>query len=67
MVVPVWFSPSTSAVDIRQLLKITVSDFESFVQPERLILVIDGPQLADSVADDLQKEEETSPGGSFRV
>lgn len=42
MVIPVWFSRETPQEQIEQLLFATLEDWEVFVKPERVVIVLDG-------------------------
>lgn len=42
MVIPVWFSPETPSEQVEQLLFDTLEDWDVFVMPERVVIVLDG-------------------------
>lgn len=42
MVVPVWFPPNTPSEQVEELLSATLRDWEVFLLPERIVIVLDG-------------------------
>jgi len=67
MVIPVWFSSQVQDKMIRRLLMATLSDFPILVSPERLLLVVDGPQRAAGVVEGLQAEFRSANAQTFRM
>ncbi|MCC6444977.1 MAG: glycosyltransferase [Armatimonadetes bacterium] len=44
MVVPAWFPTDTPQEQVEALLRATLSDFDSLLEPERLVVVVDGQE-----------------------
>jgi hypothetical protein len=55
MVVPVWFSRKTPASFAEELLTLTLDNFEEYVRPENVFLVVDGDERSLKIARRVQK------------
>ncbi len=62
MVVPVWFSKGSSAALAERLLTLTLDNFQKYVRPDNLCLVVDGDQRSLKIAQRVQKS--LSAGGT---
>jgi hypothetical protein len=67
MLIPVWFPPSVSDDQIRDILANTLHDCEHFLPWEHVVLVIDGDARSYAVAQDLQASYRQRYGQAFDV
>lgn len=66
MVVPVWFSRKTASCLAEELLTLTLDNYEEYVRPENVCLVVDGDERSLGMARRVQKAL-AKGGGSFEV
>ncbi len=55
MVIPVWFAPTTPSEQIANLLSATLQDWETFMLPERVIVVLDGCEWCEQPLKEVQQ------------
>src|SRR5690349_3614245 len=56
VVIPCWFSPSTDPALARRLLRTTLAGSEAWLEPEQVLLVIDGSEVAADAAEAIRRE-----------
>jgi hypothetical protein len=64
MVIPVRFTKSTPASLAQKLLALTLDNFEHYVRPENVCLVVDGDERSRNVAEKVRKSLSTPHRGS---
>lgn len=67
MVVPVWFSRKAQSALAERLLTLTLDNYEQYVRPENVCLVVDGDERSLRIARKVQKALAKAGGVGFEV
>jgi hypothetical protein len=67
IVVPAWYSPATDPGDAQRLLLTTLADCATLVEPERVVVVVDGSPVAGRAARAVQAHLRPRWGASFTL